>query len=108
IPSRRATTNRPRFPWKIFWLLLLASVVGVAALLPYLLALFQKIISARSLPMALPVLITVQIMQNVILFAAFIWLGLVLAPKTGIELPILQRWLYGRVAPLPKNPARIP
>jgi len=108
IPSRRATTDRPRFPWKIFWLLLLASVVGVASLLPYLLALFQKIISVRSLPMPLPALITVQVMQNVILFAAFIWLGLVLAPKTGIELPILQRWLYGRVAPPPKNAARIP
>lgn len=108
ILSRRATTDGPRFPWKIFWALLLASVLAVAGLFPYLLTLFQKILSARPLPMPLPVLITVQVMQNVILFAAFIWLGLLLAPKAGIAFPILQRWLYGRAAPLPKNPARTP
>jgi hypothetical protein len=107
IPSRRATTDRPRFPWKIFWVLLLASVLGVAALFPYLLSLFQRIIAARPLAMPLPALITVQVMQNVILFAGFISLGLVLAPKAGIEMPILQRWFYGRAAPLPKNTARI-
>jgi hypothetical protein len=104
--SRRATIERPRFPWKIFWILLTASLVGVASLFPYLLVLFQKIIATRPLPMPLPALITVQVMQNVILFAGFIALGLVLAPKAGIQMPILQRWLYGRAAPLPKNTAR--
>jgi hypothetical protein len=108
IPSRRALTERPRYPWKIFWLLLLGSAVGVAALLPYLLAFFQKVLSANPLPMPLPVLITVQVMQNTILFAAFISLGLVLAPKAGIEMPILQRWFYGGAAPLPKNSVRTP
>src|SRR2546423_739508 len=108
IPSRRALTDRPRYPWKIFWLLLIASVLGVAGLLPYLLALFQKTLSARPLPMPLPALITVQLMQNVILFAGFISLGLVLARKAGIEMPILRRWFYGPAAPLPKNSARTP
>jgi hypothetical protein len=106
IPSRRALTERPRYPWKIFWVLLIASTLGVAGLFPYLLALFQKTIAAHPLPMPLPALITVQVMQNVILFAGFIALGLVLAPKAGIEMPILQRWLYGRDAPLRKNSAR--
>jgi len=58
--------------------------------------------------MPLPVLITAQIMQNVILFAGFISLGLLLAPKAGIEMPVLQRWFYGRATPLPKNTARTP
>ena len=107
IPSRRALTERPRYPWKIFWLLLLASVVGVAALLPYLLAFFQKVLATNPLPMPLPVLMAVQIMQSAILFAAFISLGLVLAPKVGIEMPILQRWFYDRAA-FPKDFARAP
>jgi hypothetical protein len=107
IPSRRALTERPRYPWRIFWLLLLASIVGVAALLPYLIAFFQKVLSTNPLPMPLPVLMAVQVMQSAILFAAFISLGLVLAPKAGIEMPFLQRWFYGGPAPLPKNPARI-
>src|SRR4051812_20046914 len=108
IPSRRALSERPRYPWKIFWLLLLASAVGVAAILPYLLAFFQKVLATNPLPMPLPVLMAVQIMQSAILFAAFISLGLVLAPKAGIEMPVLQRWFYGRTAPLPKNSARTP
>ena len=103
IPSRRPTTDRPRFPWKIFWALLVASIVGVGSLFPYLLILFHKIIAAHPLPMPLPALITAQVMQNAILFAGFISLGLVVAPKAGIEMPILQRWLYGCAAPLPKN-----
>jgi hypothetical protein len=58
--------------------------------------------------MPLPVLMAVQIMQSAILFAAFISLGLVLAPKAGIELPILRGWFYGPAAPLPKNSVRTP
>jgi hypothetical protein len=108
IPSRRALTERPHYPWKIFWFLLLASAVGVAALLPYLLAFFQEVLSTKPLPMPLPALITVQIMQSVILFAGFISLGLLLAPKAGVEMPVLQRWLYGRATPLPTNSARTP
>ncbi|HZE56381.1 MAG TPA: hypothetical protein VE031_00875 [Chthoniobacterales bacterium] len=100
--------DRSRYPWKIFWLLLFGSVVGVAGLLPYLLTLFRKILSGGSLPMPLPVLITVQIMQNIILFAGFISLGLLLAPKAGIEMPVLERWFYGRATPLSKNAARLP
>src|ERR1043166_932479 len=108
IPSRRALTERPRYPWKIFWLLLFASIVGVAALLPYLLAFFQKIISTNPLPMPLPVLMAVQIMQSAILFAAFTSLGLVLAPRAGIEMPILRGWFYGGAAPSTKNSAGLP
>ncbi|HSV62733.1 MAG TPA: hypothetical protein VLH83_05260 [Chthoniobacterales bacterium] len=53
IPSRRANVDRPRFPWRVLWVLLMASLVGVASLFPYLLALFQKIIAARPWPIGL-------------------------------------------------------
>ncbi|HEX4631783.1 MAG TPA: CPBP family glutamic-type intramembrane protease [Chthoniobacterales bacterium] len=108
IPSRRALTERPGYPWKIFWLLLLTSIIGVAALLPYLLAFFQNVLSTNPLPMPLPVLMAVQIMQSAILFAAFISLGLVLAPRAGIDLPVLRAWFYGGGAPAPKNAAVLP
>jgi CAAX prenyl protease-like protein len=103
IPLRRAISERPGYPWKIFWLLLIASILGVAALLPYLLAFFQNVLSTNPLPMPLPVLMAVQIMQSAILFAAFISLGLVLAPRAGIDMPVLRQWFYGGAAPPSKN-----
>src|SRR5213076_2895279 len=36
------------------------------------------------------------------------FVGLLLAPKAGIEMPVLQRWCYGRATPLPTNAARLP
>ena len=34
--------EQPGYRWRIFWVLLIASTLGVAGLLPYLLALFKK------------------------------------------------------------------
>jgi hypothetical protein len=106
IPSRR--TNLADYPWKIFWLLLAASLLGVATILPYLLGIFGKIIAAHPLPMPLPALIVVQFMENTLLFAAVIAVGLLLARKVGIETPILQRWLYSETTELPKGAVRVP
>ena len=90
----RPTTGQ-RYPWRIFWVLLVAAVLGVAAVLPFVLALFRKIIVTQGpLPMPLPVLICVQLMQSALVFGGLIALGLLLARKVGIETPILRRWLY--------------
>ena len=87
--------EQPGYPWRMFWLLLFAALVGVGAVMPYLLAVFGKFLAARSTSMSLPMSLAVQAMENALLFAAVIALGLVLARKVGIELPVLQRWLYG-------------
>jgi membrane protease YdiL (CAAX protease family) len=100
--------NRPGYPWKIFWLLLIASMLGVAGLLPYILGLFGKIILARPLPMPFSVLIVVQFMENGLLFAAVISVGFLLARKVGIETPVLRRWLYSDQSELPKNAVGVP
>jgi len=88
--------------------LLIASVAGVAAILPYVFALFGKVITAHPLPMPLPVLIVVQFMENMLLFAGVIALGLLLARRVGIETPVLQRWLYSENTELPKGAVRTP
>ncbi len=106
IAARR--TDQPGYPWRIFWLLLIASMFGIAALLPYLLALFGKVIAARPLPMPLSVLIVVQFMQNALLFAAVISVGLFLARKVGIETPVFRRWLFFDRGALPKGVLRVP
>src|ERR1700676_3596381 len=101
-------TQPPGYRWRIFWVLLIASVAGVAAILPYVFALFGKVITAHPLSMPLPVLIVVQFMENMLLFAGVIALGLLLARKVGIETPVLQRWLYSENTELPKGAVRTP
>src|SRR3982750_3229457 len=98
----------PRFPWKIFWVFLSASVLGMAGVLPLVFALYRKIISNGPLPMPMPVLIAVQLMESALLFAALIAVGLFVADKVGIEMPILQRWFYRSEKPLPENAMLIP
>lgn len=107
-PSRRTEPERPAYPWRIFWVLLIASVAGVGAVLPYILALSPKLISAGTLTISLPVMIAIQLMQSTIVFGGLIALGLLLARKVGIEMPLLQWWLYGKGNGIPRHSFREP
>jgi hypothetical protein len=105
VPSR--PTQTPGYPWRIFWVLLFASVIGVAAILPYAFGVFGKIINAHPLPMPFPVLIVVQFMENALFFGGVIALGLLLAPKVGIEMPVLRRWLYSEQTDPPAGTVKV-
>ena len=86
--------NKP-FNWKIFWFLLAACVFGVIAILPYSLALQSSTLAQAKLPMPLPLLITVQVIQNTVMFAIAILIGLAAANRVGLGLPILEAKLNG-------------
>jgi len=97
------------YPWKLFWLLLVACILGIAAALPYIYALFGNMIArGGSLPMPLPILVTVQLMQSAIVFGAIISLGILLARKVGIEAPVLRGWLYRSGEKFPDSWLRLP
>jgi len=81
------------FKWKIFLILLAASVFGVIAVLPYSLALQGSQLANLALPMPLWQLILVQILQNAILFAVVIALGMLAAYRVGLGMPVLETWL---------------
>lgn len=99
----------PGYPWKLFWLLLGACVLGIAAALPYIYALFwHMIVRGGSLPMPLPILVTAQLMQSAIVFGGIVALGILLGRKVGIGAPILQRWLYRTGEGYPASWARTP
>jgi hypothetical protein len=92
---RRASNSEAGYPWRIFWVLIVAAVLGYVALLPYLFQLFGSAIGAGDLPMPLPVFVVVQLMQAMILFGLVVGLGLLLARKVGLPMPLLRTWLYG-------------
>ncbi|MGB9978315.1 type II CAAX prenyl endopeptidase Rce1 family protein [Methanobacterium sp.] len=80
--------------WKLFIILLIASIFGILAAFPYTLTIQGSLL--QSLPVPLYVLLTGQIIQNTILFAFAIFIGLFLAKKVGLGLPVLEGWLEGR------------
>ena len=105
-PSRQ--TIAPGFPWKLFWVLVVACLLGFAAALPYVYALYRELIARGPLPMPMPVLVIVQLMQSTIVFGGIVALGLLLAPKVGMEAPILHGWLYRTGTRNPAGWLRIP
>ena len=93
-PDHSEPVESPGFPWKLFWLLVVGCLLGFAAALPYVYALFPGMVARGPLPMPLPVLVTVQLMQSTIVFGGIVALGIFLARKVGIDAPILHGWLY--------------
>ncbi|MCK6538788.1 MAG: CPBP family intramembrane metalloprotease [Anaerolineales bacterium] len=84
--------NKP-FNWKIFFIVWIAAVVGVIAIIPYSLTLQGA--STQDLPIPLPVLLTIQITQNAFMFAVLTAAGLFFANRIGLGLPILEARLRG-------------
>lgn len=93
-PTRTRLTAAPGYPWKLFWVLVVACLLGFAAALPYVYSLYRGLIARGPLPMPLPVLITVQLMQSTIVFGGMVALAILLARKVGLGAPLLRNWLY--------------
>jgi len=58
--------------WKVFFILWIASILATIAVLPYSLELQSSAVNTAQLPLPLPVIITVQIIQNAVLVAILI------------------------------------
>jgi hypothetical protein len=79
--------------WKVFLILWIAAVLSTIALTPYVLELQSSALA--SLPIPLPVLIAIQTVQNAIVFAIMIFIGMVLAKRIGLGMPILDSATQG-------------
>jgi membrane protease YdiL (CAAX protease family) len=89
-------TTKP-FNWKIFFILLAASIFSIIAILPYLLELQGDALTLASLKTGIPVplLISLSLLQSVVIFTIAILVGLFLANRIGLGLPILEAKLAG-------------
>jgi len=91
--------NVRNFDWRFFLVLLAGAALGLIAIVPYSLALQDQaalatVTERAGMPMGL--LITLQLLPQLLFFAIAIWIGLVLANAVGLGLPILQEWLHGK------------
>ena len=90
--------EQPRkFPWRVFWLLLIASIASVVAAVPMVLELFRPLIKSQPpSPLPLSLIIVLGAAQNLVLLSVAIGVGLLLARKLGLGTPLLESWLYRR------------
>jgi Type II CAAX prenyl endopeptidase Rce1-like len=89
---------RKPFNWKIFSILTSAAAFGLIAIIPYALALQADTLKQTALPIPLPLLITVQILSQVILFGIVTAIGFLFANRIGLGAPILEALLRGEAA----------
>ena len=94
--TNEITRKQPRrCPWRVLWFLLIASLAGAAAGIPLVLEIFRPLIQGAPLPpIPLPLLVAVGVLQNLILFAVVIGIGLSLARRIGLGAPLIESWLY--------------
>jgi membrane protease YdiL (CAAX protease family) len=76
--------------WKVFFILWIAAVLSTLAVLPYVFELQSGAIAELDIPIPLPALIALQIVQSGLLFAILIVLGMLLAKRVGLSTPILD------------------
>lgn len=82
-----------RYPWREFWVLLAAGVLGLVLVLPYQITLLP------TPPIPLPVLIVAAIAQSTILLALAVGVGLAAARSVGLHAPFVEAWVYGGDVP---------
>ena len=81
--------------WKVFGILWVAAILATVAVLPYALEMQSSAIDLTKLGLPLPVIITLQILQNAILCAIAIFAGLFFAGRVGLGTPILDAATWG-------------
>ncbi len=76
--------------WKVFAILWIAAIFAVIAVLPYSLALQGNTLQNLNLPIPLPAVIAIQVLQSALMFAIAIFGGMFFASRVGLGTPILD------------------
>ncbi|MDO8755745.1 MAG: CPBP family glutamic-type intramembrane protease, partial [Anaerolineales bacterium] len=76
--------------WKVFIVLWIAAILATIASLPYVLELQSGVLAQLNLPISLPMLIVLQVVQSAVIFAIAIFLGMLLAKRVGLGTPMLD------------------
>ncbi len=77
--------------WKIYFVLLSASFLSILAIMPYILTLQGDIL--KEVPMPLPLVILIILLQSTFMFAIFTLIGLKLSDKLGFKMPFIESFV---------------
>ena len=82
--------------WKVFFILWIAAILSTTAVLPYAFELQAELIA--QIPISLPALIALQIVQSGFLLTIAIFFGLLLMKRIGLSTPMLDSVTKGESA----------
>jgi membrane protease YdiL (CAAX protease family) len=83
--------------WKAFALLLVTALLGVAAVFPYVMELFGSSLpgGADAPDMSMAMIVTLAFLQNGIVLAVAILVGINLSERIGLRMPLIHAWTSG-------------
>ena len=87
-----------KIDWKLFAVLLGAGLLGVVAIIPYVMDLLgTRMIDRGSSPdLPLPLVVILAIVQNGVLLTLVILIGLILSERVGLQVPLIRGWVGGQ------------
>lgn len=90
-----------RINWRIFAILLAAGLLGVLAITPLMLDLIEsRAFGQTPVPdIPLPLVIALALLQNGILLALIIVIGMILSERIGLQMPLIRAWAQGEHPP---------
>jgi hypothetical protein len=87
-----------RFPWRLFWVLFAAGALGVLGATPLLLTFLGDLPQQvqAEVPLPFPLLLLISYLQNAVLLALAVGVGLLSARRLDLGAPLLERWIRGK------------
>lgn len=90
--------------WKLYFILLTASILSVIAVLPYVLTLQAD--TLQNIPIPLPLALFLSVIQSSIMLAIVLFIGLKISKKLGLKIPLIEGYINKEkidTKPLVKN-----
>ena len=86
--------------WRVFAILLAGGLLGVLAVLPYVVDALgsMTIPEASRTPLPFPIVVVLALLQNGILLAVAIVIGMKLSERIGLRMPLIHAWANGTPA----------
>lgn len=88
--------SKKPFNWRLLAVLVVAILLSVIMITPYILTLQAETLKTAPLPMPLEVLLPIQWLQTTAIYGVLAAIGLVIASRIGLGLPLLESWLAGK------------
>jgi membrane protease YdiL (CAAX protease family) len=85
------------FSWRLFWILFIAAIIGIVGIVPAGLQIFSSVFNQAQLPLPVPLIILLAVIQNLALLGLFVGLGLKVSGKVGLGATLIQSWLDGEL-----------